>query len=93
MTQGARYLLALAAIVSACNREQQARDELQRINRQVAADAVASYEIAKRAAVPMDMCVHAGMVSAAFLQAHNETSYTAWKKTEAADCASAGVPK
>jgi hypothetical protein len=63
------------------------------IENKVATDAVAQYEIAKRQGDPMQTCVQAGMVSAAFLQAKNEPQYDVWKATEKADCAKAGLQK
>jgi hypothetical protein len=63
------------------------------IRDKVAADAVDQYEIAKRQGDKLQTCVQAGFVSAAFLQAKNEPQYNAWKATEAADCAAAGMPK
>lgn len=62
------------------------------IHSQVAADAVAQYEIAKRQGDPIQVCVQAGLVSAAYLQAKDEPHYMAAKTTEKADCARAGMP-
>ena len=62
------------------------------IYKKVSSDAVAQYEITKRGGAVVDICAHAGMVAAAFLQAKDETNYRIWKATEAADCAKAGVP-
>lgn len=63
------------------------------IEQSVAADQVKQYEIAKRSGTPMDACVAAGMVSASYLQANDEANYAAAKKTEADDCAKAGLPR
>lgn len=73
--------------------EQQAAKNLQGIKNQVAADAVAQYEIARRHGSAVDRCVQAGLVSAALLQAHDEANYRRWKAVEESDCASAGVPR
>lgn len=62
------------------------------ITTKVAIDAVAQYEMAKRQGDPMQTCVQAGMVSAAWLQAKNEAQYVAAKAVEKADCTRAGVP-
>lgn len=62
------------------------------ISNQVANDAVAQYEIAKRQGDPIQVCVQAGFVSAAYLQAKDEARYGAAKATEKADCARAGMP-
>jgi hypothetical protein len=59
----------------------------------VATDAEARYGIAKRQGDPIQICVQAGFVSAAWLQAKNEAQYGAWKATEKADCARAGMPR
>lgn len=61
------------------------------IENKVAADAVQQYEMAKRQGDPMQVCVQAGFVSAAWLQAKDEPRYRAAKATEKADCARAGV--
>ncbi len=53
---------------------------------QVAKDAVEQYEIASRHGAASDICVHAMMVSAAYLQAKDEPNYARWKQTEKADC-------
>jgi hypothetical protein len=66
---------------------------LSEIHAKVAADSVEKYNIAKRQGSPVDVCVHAGLVAAAFLQAKDEGNYAAWKATEKRDCMNAGVPK
>lgn len=63
------------------------------INQKVASDAVTQYNIAKRSGTPMDACVQAGLVAAAYLQAQDESSYRQWKATQSSDCAAAGVPQ
>ncbi len=73
--------------------EKQAADDLQNIHNQVAADAVKQHEIAKRSGTPMDTCVQAGLVSAAYLQAKDEPNYRQWKQTEQKECERAGVPR
>lgn len=62
------------------------------ISNQVATDVVAQYEIAKRQGDPMQVCVQAGLVSAAYLQAKDEPRYVAAKAAEKVDCARAGMP-
>lgn len=73
--------------------ESQANRTMQDIKDKVAADAVVQYGIAKRNGTAMDVCVQAGMVAAAYLQAQNEAQYQQWKQTEKADCAKAGIEK
>lgn len=63
------------------------------INRKVADDAIEQYEIAKRSGSKMDACVHAGLVSAAMIQAKDEPGFQKWKAVEKADCRRAGVPQ
>ena len=70
---------------------QQAAQELRRIERDVAADSVKEYEIAKRSGSAMDAYVHAGMVCAAYLQANDETNYRKWKKIEREEGIRAGM--
>ena len=62
------------------------------IYKKVCTDAVEQYNIAKRSGTPIDVCVHTGMVAAAFLQAKDDAGYAQWKKTEREDCAKAGMP-
>jgi hypothetical protein len=72
--------------------EQQTDKEMQRIGDQVANDAVDQYNIAKRSGDLMQICVHAGIVSAAYLQAKDEANYQLWKETETSECKAAGMP-
>ncbi len=67
--------------------------QIQNIKNKVAQDAVTQYNIAAQGGSPMDRCVQAGMVAAAYLQAQDQTSYDTWKATEKADCRAAGVPR
>lgn len=66
--------------------------ELDKIEMQVANDMVEQYNIAKRSGDRTQICVHAGMVAAAFLQAKDEPNYAIWQQTQKADCKKAGVP-
>lgn len=65
--------------------------QIANVEAEVAADAVKEYEIAKRQGDAMQICVQAGFVSAAYLQAKNESHYQQWKATEKGDCKRAGV--
>ena len=71
--------------------EQQAQKEMNRIEQQVAADAVKQYEIAKRSGSAMDAYVHAGLVAAAYLQAKDEANYQKWKRIEEEEGRRAGM--
>ena len=62
------------------------------IEDQVAKDAVKQYEISKKNGTAADICEHAGLVTAAYLQAKNEEKYRTAKSQEEQDCAAAGVP-
>lgn len=63
------------------------------IEQQVAKEMVEQYEIAKKQGDKIQICVQAGLVSAAFLQAKDEENYNKWKKIEAEVCKEAGIPK
>ena len=73
--------------------EKQAAKDMNNIYNQVANDAVKQYEMVRRSGTPIDVCVQAGLVSASYLQAKDESNYQRWKQKEGADCAHAGVPK
>ena len=88
---GALVLLGGAWYFFGGGLEQHAAKEMVTIERQVAADTEAQYSIAKRSGQPMDACVHAGAVAAAYLQAKDEPQFKVWKQTEKVDCAAAGV--
>jgi len=72
--------------------EHEAAKEMTKIEDQVANDSVTQYQIAKRNGNATDVCVAAGMVTAAYLQAKDEANYAAWKKTQSSDCAAASMP-
>jgi hypothetical protein len=59
----------------------------------VANEALEQYDIAKRSGTAMDRCVHAGIVRAAYLQAHDEDNYKKWLSIERTDCSLAGIPE
>lgn len=71
--------------------EEQAARDLQKIENQVAADAVKQYEIAKRSGSAMDAYVQARMAAAAFLQANDEENYKKWKDIEAKEAKNVGL--
>ena len=60
---------------------------------QVSTDAVKQYEIAARQGDKIQICVQAGLVSAAYLQAKDEANYQSWKAVEKRDCSRAGMPQ
>ena len=61
------------------------------IYRQVVADSISQYKITLESGNSMDICVHAGMVSASYLQAQDSINYAKWKQRERVDCDGAGV--
>lgn len=71
--------------------DQQAAQELDKIEDQVAMDSVRQYNLAQQSGDRISICVQAGMVSAAYLQAEDQTNYLKWKDVEKADCAKAGL--
>ena len=78
-------------LCSAC--DQMVDAQMQDIEDKVATDSVSQYEIAARQGDPMQKCVQAGMVAAAFLQAKDEANYGKWKNTQEVDCTAAGLPQ
>lgn len=72
-------------------KEKQPKNAMQEIFERVASDAKAQYDIVSRSGSSMDMCVHSGLVAAAFLQAKNEDKYNSWKAIEKMDCMRAGI--
>ncbi|MBG6129410.1 hypothetical protein IWQ47_001287 [Aquimarina sp. EL_43] len=71
--------------------EKQAEKEINKIQIQVANDAVKQYEIAKRNGFATDAYVQAGLVTAAYLQANDEKNYKKWKKIEEQEAKNAGL--
>ncbi len=69
-----------------------ANKEMAKIENKVAEDAVTQYQIAERNGTKIDICVQAGMVSAAWLQAKNEQEYANWKAVQTQKCKAAGMP-
>lgn len=62
------------------------------IYRQVVADSINQYKITLESGNSIDICVHAGMVAASYLQAQDSINYAKWKQRERVDCDGAGVP-
>jgi len=69
------------------------QNEQNNIERKVANDAVEQYNIAKRQGDRIQICVQAGFVSAAYLQAKDQENYNRWKSIEKSDCRAAGMPQ
>lgn len=71
----------------------QATRMLQNTENEVAAKEMKAYEMAKQNGTPIDICVQAGLVSAAYLQANDGANYPLAKAREKVDCQNAGVPQ
>ena len=83
--------LALAITLTGCDQAVDA--QMDSTYDKVSSDMVAQYDIAKKQGDPMQTCVQAGMVSAAYLQAKDEAKYNEWKAIEKTDCKAAGIDK
>lgn len=66
---------------------------MQDIHNQVAQDAVKQFGIASQSGNAMDVCVQAGLVKAAYLQAQNAKEYASWVDVEKNSCKRAGLPR
>jgi hypothetical protein len=56
------------------------------IYEKVIRDAEKQYQMADASGTSVDRCVHAGMVAAAYSQAHKQQGYQSWKMREDKDC-------
>jgi hypothetical protein len=61
------------------------------IQRQIAADEVAEYDIAKKNGSAAEAYMHATMVAAAFRKANDEANYQKWKAIENEEAKRAGL--
>ncbi len=84
-------VLALAITLTGCDQAVEA--QMDSTYDKVSSDMVAQYDIAKKQGDPIQTCVQAGMVSAAYLQAKDEAKYNEWKAIEKTDCKAAGIDK
>lgn len=84
-------ILLIAASMPSPEEVDQAVDD---IKFKVAEDAETQYEMVYRiSGTPIDRCVQAGFVAAAWLQAQNEERYSLWKNIELTACELAGMPR
>jgi hypothetical protein len=67
-------------------------DPMTEVAQKVARDSVEQYELVKTGGDKMQICAHASMVVAAFVQAKDKENFAKWKAVERADCKKAGVP-
>lgn len=63
------------------------------VHQQVVNDSIAQYRIAERGKDPIQTCVQAGFVVAAYLQAKDEANYQRWTEVKKQACAAAGMPE
>ncbi len=66
--------------------------DLKNIENQVVEDAIEQYNIAARQGDEIQICVQAGFVTAALLQAKDEVRYNEWKEIERKACEYLGRP-
>ncbi|MGI1661399.1 hypothetical protein ACRDNQ_04075 [Palleronia sp. KMU-117] len=57
----------------------------------VATDFAAQYELTKQHGSPLDRCLAAQQVAAAYLQANSTAQYAEWKSIEGVECSRAGL--
>lgn len=81
--------ILLLSLVGCTSPEQK---ELEDVHREVIKDAIAQYEAIKKSDDKIEVCVYAGMVTAAYVQANNEKEAKKWKDIEDVDCKRAGIP-
>lgn len=65
--------------------------QVRSIERSVVFDAIAQFRTAQRAGDKVDVCVHAGLVTASLIQAKESLALSKWKPIEAFYCARAGL--
>lgn len=82
-------ILIFLSIIGSFNSENILKD----IEQSVALDAEQQYQIAKNQGDKIQICVQAGLVSAAYLQANDQINYNKWKEIEKKDCKKAGMPQ
>lgn len=72
----------------------QKKPEIRNISDRVLADNIDQYNIVYSSGGSyLDLCVQAGMVKAAALQAKNQEYYIHWNEIESINCTIAGVPR
>ena len=67
--------------------------QMAKLHNQVADDQVAQYEMIKKSGDKMQICVHAGLVEASYVQAKDEPNFQKWNAIKKKDCADAGMPE
>lgn len=97
MKKGIKIIIGIITMIITLNfffgggLEEQTKNELHKIEIQVANDAIIQYGIAKRNGSAMDAYIQAGLVSASFLQAKDEKNYKKWKEIESQEAKNVGL--
>lgn len=84
-------LVLLTACPSKAELDQQAEDFETQINAEVIQDTLQQLGIVLKNGDPIEICVHTGLVAAAYLQAKDSEGYSRWKANEKRACKSAGM--
>ena len=79
------FLLLPVAMVIGCG------PGIDEIHKKVANDAVSQYNLSVRGGDQIEICVHAGLVVAAYSHALDEMNYLKWKEIQKVDCRKAGM--
>lgn len=77
--------LVTSVMLAGCEKAVDA--QISMIHDEISDDLVKQYEMARRQGDQIAICIQAGKVSTAYLQAKNEVKYNEWKAIEKADCA------
>ena len=86
-------IVIIVVIIGAAASSKSGKATLREVHNDVAKDAIDQYEMAKRNGTKSEICVQAGFVAAAYLQAKNEPEYARWQTIKKTDCRAAGLPE
>jgi len=87
-----KKILILLSVLFLFSCDKLIEKEMDSIHRQVIKDSIDQLNIAIKGGDPIDICVYAGMLSAAYLQAKDEEGYIKAKAFEKKACENAGIP-
>ena len=79
---------ALVSCIHGCKNKSESNIS---IEQQVALDMITEYRIVKKSGKPVEVCVAAMSVVAAYLQAKDESKYQEWQSIKNQDCQLAGM--
>jgi hypothetical protein len=86
-------LFTLAVLIGmALPSEEELQQSVDDLYAQTAFDAEQQYQMVRAGGNLIEMCVHAGLVAAAYVQANDEANYQKWNVIRAQDCNKAGMP-